>query len=174
MRVFAAAVFARRSGAGDAVAVEAARRAAGVASNNLEASLSRALQEPGRTHRRKLETMMAADAGLRRLGGALLALDHDTHADEGLATEEGWEAWSRWVPDALGQLAETDPSLPAPPPAPPAGTLARIGRVVEMLGDVVADRASSETVSRSGSGGNRAVRPSLTIERIGEDMRCEW
>ncbi len=141
--VFAAAVFARRSGAATASAVEAARRAAGVASNNLEASLSRALQEPGRTHRRKLETMMAADAGLRRLGGALLALDHDTHADDGLA-DDGWAAWSRWVPQALDGLAEGERSRAPSPPAPPAGTLARIGRVVEILGDVVTDRATAD------------------------------
>ncbi len=58
--------------------VEAARRACGIASNNLEASLSRALQEPRRGQERKLEIDLAADAALRRLGGALLALQHDT------------------------------------------------------------------------------------------------
>lgn len=147
--VFAAAVFARGSGTGGATAVEAARRSAGVASNNLEASLSRALQEPGRTHRRKLETMMAADAGLRRLGGALLALDHDTHAGDGLA-EDGWAAWSRWVPEALDRLAKGEGPLPSPPPAPPAGTLARLGRVVDILGDVLADRSAADDTGVSG------------------------
>ena len=139
---YAAAVLALRAGAGDAAAVDALRRAAGLSSNNLEASLSRALQEPGRARRRKLDTIMAADAGLRRLGGALLALQHDTHAGDGLP-DGVWDAWSRWVPHTLDRLA-TEPTSPAPPPpAPPAGTLARVGRVVEVLGDIVADRPAT-------------------------------
>ena len=138
---YAAAVLSARAREGPASDVEAARRAAGVANNDLEASLSRALQEPGRGQRRRLETILAADAGLRRLGGALSALQYDTHAAEGLG-EEGWAAWSRWVPEALDRLAASDPGPAAsPPPAPPSGTLARIGRVVEVLGDVVAERA---------------------------------
>ncbi len=103
---------AGRAGPGRAVDVEPARRAAGVASNNLEASLSRALQEPGRAHRRRLEAIMAADAALRRLGGALIALQHDTHAGDGLRGG-AWAAWSRWVPDALDGLAGSDPPRPA-------------------------------------------------------------
>ncbi len=141
---FAAAVCALRAGGGDPGEVERMRRAAGVASNNLEASLSRALQEPGRAHRRRLETILAADAGLRRLGGALIALQHDTHAGDGLA-EDGWAAWSRWVPDALEQMSSSDraPAAP-PPPAPVAGTLARIGRVVAVLGDILAEGAAAD------------------------------
>ena len=140
---YAAAVLAARAGAGQAAGLDAARRAAGMSSNNLEASLSRALQEPGRAHRQRLEAIMAADAALRRLGGALLTLQHDTRAGEGLAPAE-WEAWSRWVPEALERLAAPEPGrAPAPPPAPPAGTLARVGRVVEVLGDIVADRGAA-------------------------------
>ncbi len=140
---YAAAVFAARSGAADLAAVEPARRAAGVASNNLEASLSRALQEPRRHHRRRLETVMAADAGLRRLGGALIALQHDTHAGDGLA-DGGWDAWRHWVPESLDRLAGSDAAAaPPPPPAPPGGTLARIGRVVDVLGDILAERADA-------------------------------
>ena len=146
---FAAAVFAARVGEAASSDVEAARRAAGVATNNLEASLSRALQEPGRRHRRRLEVIMAADAALRRLGGALIALHHDTHATDELG-EGGWTAWCRWVPDTLDRLAASDPGPAAsPPPAPAAGTLARIGRVVEVLGDVVADRAADVPPSPS-------------------------
>lgn len=137
---YAAAVFAARAGAGQAAGLDAARRAAGMASNNLEASLSRALQEPGRAHRHRLEAIMAADAALRRLGGALLTLQHDTRARDGLA-EGDWDAWSRWVPEALERLAAPEGGrAPASPPAPPAGTLARVGRIVEVLGDIVAER----------------------------------
>ncbi|WP_237479628.1 FUSC family protein [Lichenibacterium dinghuense] len=147
---FAAAVFAARAGRGEAAAVEPARRAAGIANNNLEASLSRALQEPGRAHRRRLEAIMAADAGLRRLGGALLALQHDTHADEGVGPD-GWAAWSRWVPDALDGLAASRAAPEPPPPAPPTGTLARIGRVVAVLGDAVVDRGADAAQPLAGT-----------------------
>ena len=149
---YAAAVLAARAGAGEPVAVDVARRAAGVSSNNLEASLSRALQEPGRAHRRRLETIMAADAGLRRLGGALIALQHDAQAGDGLP-QGGWDAWSRWLPEALHSLA-TPGAAPAsaPPPAPPSGTLARIGRVVEVLGDIVGDDTAVAPATTGGSG----------------------
>ncbi len=144
---YAGAVFGAREGDGTASDVEAARRTAGVANNNLEASLSRALQEPGRGQRRRLEMIMAADAGLRRLGGALIALQHDTRAAEGLG-EGGWADWSRWVPEALDRLAASDPGpAGSPPPAPHSGPLARIGRVVEVLGDVVAERAGDAAPS---------------------------
>ncbi len=149
--LYAAAVFAVRAGHGTAADVETARRAAGVANNNLEASLSRALQEPGQRHRRRLEMIMAADAGLRRLGGALIALQHDTRASETVEAE-GWAAWSRWVPEALDRLAASDPGpAGSPPPAPPSGTLARIGRVVEVLGDVVAERGADTEPAVSGA-----------------------
>ena len=150
---YAAAVLAARAGAGEPAAVDVARRAAGVSSNNLEASLSRALQEPGRAHRRGLETIMAADAGLRRLGGALIALQHDAQAGDGLP-QGGWDAWSRWLPEALHRLA-TPGAAPAgpPPPAPPAGTLARIGRVVEVLGDIVADGTAVAAEATTGGSG---------------------
>ena len=152
---YAAAVFAARAGAGDPAALEAARRAAGVASNNLEASLSRALQEPGRAHRQRLETIMAADAGLRRLGGTLLTLQHDTRAREGLG-EGDWEAWSHWVPDALERLAApAGGRAPPPPAAPPAGTLARVGRVVEVLGDIVAERVPDGAAAATAGRGSR-------------------
>ncbi|RYC30689.1 FUSC family protein [Lichenibacterium minor] len=157
---YAAAVFAARAGNATPADVEAARRVAGVANNNLEASLSRALQEPGRGHRRRLEVIMAADAALRRLGGALIALQHDTHAADGLG-EGGWTAWSRWVPETLDRLALSGaaPAVP-PPPAPPAGTLARIGRVVEVLGDVVGERTAdaAPTADRGAATATAGVR----------------
>ena len=61
-------------GEGDAEAVEQARRAAGVASNNLETSLSRALNEPRRNQREALQSAMVIDAALRRMAGRLSAL----------------------------------------------------------------------------------------------------
>ncbi len=60
--------------------VENARRAAGLASNNLEASLSRALLEPRRAGFARFEPALAIDAALRRMAGRLLALQHDPDA----------------------------------------------------------------------------------------------
>jgi hypothetical protein len=51
--------------------VELARRAACVASNNLEASLSRTLQEPRHASREALESVLVIDAALRRFAGRL-------------------------------------------------------------------------------------------------------
>jgi uncharacterized membrane protein YccC len=46
-----------------------ARRAVGLASNNLEASLARVMQEPRRGQRNRLQAVMVADATLRRIAG---------------------------------------------------------------------------------------------------------
>ena len=56
-------------GEGRPRSVDAARRAAGLASNNLEATLSRALQEPRPRAARELQAAMVADAALRRIAG---------------------------------------------------------------------------------------------------------
>ncbi len=151
---YAAAVLGALSGEGSRDEVEAVRRAAGVASNDLEASLSRALQEPRRGQARKLEAILAADAGLRRLGGALLALQHDTRARDGLPAED-WAAWRRWLPAALDGLASPEATpVPPPPPAAPTSTLARIGRVIAVLGDTVGERsAEAATLHRTAPGG---------------------
>ena len=64
--------------AGDVpAAVEAARRGAGVASNSLEASISRALTEPGAAGRDRLEAALVIDAALRRCAGRLSAMQLD-------------------------------------------------------------------------------------------------
>ncbi len=129
---YAAAVFDVMSGDCDLHRLDEARRNAGLASNNLEASLSRALQEPRRRRSRNLETLLAADAALRRLGGGFLALHFDpaVRADIG---GETWQAWRRWLPAALAGLAEGEPRLDPRPEAPPTSTLDRLGRGVELL-----------------------------------------
>ena len=112
--------------------LDAARRAAGVASNNLEASLSRALQEPRRQARAGLETAMVVDAALRRLAGRLSALQHDP-ALSGAAGPEALRAWRAWLSAAFAALA-AGASLPgSAPPVEGAGPLARIARQVELM-----------------------------------------
>jgi len=90
--VFAAAVL-RPGEAG--VSVDQARRAAGLACNNLEASLARALQEPARGQRDAVQAALAADAALRRIGGRLTAM-----------ALHGASGGGGWVVEALAALAD--------------------------------------------------------------------
>lgn len=106
-----------------------ARRAAGLASNNLETTLSRALQEPGRETRRELQGAMVADAALRRIAGRLAALQHAP----GLAESAALGEWRVWLARAFEALAEGT-ALPGDPPADlPMGALARIARQLTLI-----------------------------------------
>jgi uncharacterized membrane protein YccC len=106
------------------------RRQAGLASNNLEASLQRALHEPRRGQRDRLQGALVADAMLRRIAGRLAALSLEPAAPAG----ERAAAICRWIPAALTSFAAGTP--PPPRPAKPAGTepLDRLARQVELLG----------------------------------------
>jgi hypothetical protein len=106
------------------------RRAAGLASNNLEASLQRAMHEPRRGQRDRLQTALVADATLRRIAGRLAAISLDPPRLEG----EAVQAMCRWVPEALRALGG---QAPVPPrPAAPTGLepVDRLARQVELLG----------------------------------------
>ena len=115
---------------GDALA---ARRAAGLASNNLEASLQRAMHEPRRGQRDRLQAVLVADATLRRIAGRLTALSLDP-ATLGASTSEAAVATKAWIPKGLAALAEL-----SPPPARPQlrsgfEGIDRLARQVELLG----------------------------------------
>ena len=108
---------------------DTARRAAGLASNNLETTLSRALQEPGHASRRELQVAMVADAALRRTAGRLAALQHAP----GLAGPAEIEAWRNWLKASFAALL-TGAALPAEVPADPAnGPLGRIARQLALI-----------------------------------------
>ncbi len=123
---FARAVFEGLGSAGQASA-DRARQAAGRASNDLELSLSRALQEPHRSAAR-LEAALVTDSALRRLAGRLTALQ--LGAAVGLS-ETDRLAWRDWLGSALNDLAAGSP-LPRPPETRNE-TLARIGRQVGLI-----------------------------------------
>ena len=112
--------------------LDAARRAAGVASNNLEASLSRAMQEPRRSARAGLETAMVIDAALRRLAGRLSALQHDP-ALAGAAGPGVLQAWRDWLRGAFAALLDGKPLPGGAPPIEGAGPMARIARQLELM-----------------------------------------
>jgi uncharacterized membrane protein YccC len=101
-----------------------ARRAAGLASNNLEAAIGRALQEPRRRHRDRVEAAMVVDAALRRLSGRLVALQHEAQAGDRAG-------WGEWVGRALDAVAGRQ----AVPPRPEGGSesLLRIARQIELV-----------------------------------------
>ncbi len=113
-------------------ALDAARRAAGMASNNLEASLSRALQEPRRAARAGLETAMTVDAALRRLAGRLSALQHDP-ALAGDTGPEALRAWREWLSAAFAALTAGAPLPGGSPAIEGTGPLARIARQLELM-----------------------------------------
>ena len=123
---FADAVFA---GLGRPVpgGLDPLRRAAGRASNDLELSLSRALQEPHRSAQR-LEAALVMDGALRRLAGRLTALE--LGAMEGLGDAES-VLWRGWVALALRGLIDGTP-LPRPP-VTSNETLGRIGRQIDLM-----------------------------------------
>jgi uncharacterized membrane protein YccC len=124
--------------------VDSARRAAGIASNNLESSLSRALLEPRRRALPSglglLEGAITVDAALRRMAGRLSAMQlsdgHTTVADPPL--EAVWRAWRTWIATAMTSLSAPRPVLLSK--RPPTGTekahsdsLERVGRQIETI-----------------------------------------
>lgn len=136
---FVDAVAADILGGGDALRVQEARRQAGMATVNLEASISRALQEP-RGRRPLLEAALTTDAALRRMAGQLTALVLDPSARQGLDTME-WERWRAWMIDRMtvlerevagsGPLAA--PDSVSPPQAAYPGSAGRLARQTLLL-----------------------------------------
>ncbi len=90
------------------------RRLAGLASNNLEASLQRAMHEPRRGQRNRLQAVLAADATLRRISARLTAI-----ALSGTPLPSDTAAW---VVQALQSLADGAPAPPRPAGSGPAGS----------------------------------------------------
>ena len=131
--------------AATAAAVEQARRAAGMASNNVEASLQRALMEPGQhsssqTGPTRMQAALTVDAALRRMAGRLSALQLDPHHYEHDAA--AWRGWQGWIDTVTQRLSigHTDlPPRPALPRSDPqAESLTRIARQLELSAGAMA------------------------------------
>jgi uncharacterized membrane protein YccC len=116
--------------------VEAARRAAGLASNNVEASLQRALLEPRGDA--ALEPALVIDAALRRMAGRLSALQLDPGAGH---DPKIWHDWRDWIDEAMGRLSSGRTDLVPRPKLPPgdrhADALARLARQIELIGNAL-------------------------------------
>lgn len=126
-------------------AVERARRAAGMASNNAEASLQRLLLEPARGNASRLEAALAIDAALRRIAGRVSALQIGAavHPHDRIL----WGQWRDWIATTTGQLALGETALPSRPDLPrgdlDADALARIARQLELAAGALARLAAS-------------------------------
>ncbi len=132
-------------GEAPADALDRLRRAAGVASNNLEASLARALQEPRRSAREGLETAMVVDAALRRLAGRLSSIQHDPASAPDKAALAAWRGWLRLAFRSLVDGAALPPGQPTPEPG---SSTARIARQIELM---------DGALRRGGQGRERSV-----------------
>jgi uncharacterized membrane protein YccC len=113
------------------------RRAAGMATNNMEASLSRALLEPGQLSGERLEAAMVIDAALRRMAGRLAAMQIDPDLGAALPAAT-WAAWRDWIVASARALeAGARPPGPRPPLGKDGGAageaLSRIARQIELM-----------------------------------------
>lgn len=130
----------------DADAVDRARRAAGLATNNIEASVSRAMLEPGHAAQDRVEAAMVIDAALRRFAGRLSAMQLDPGLREAFGADT-LRLWRAWIGGSMRALAAGQASLASRPPlaaGPRAEALLRIARQIELMAAVV-DRAVGET-----------------------------
>ena len=120
----------------DARALDQARRAAGLATNNVEASVSRALLEPGSGAHGQLEAAMVIDAALRRFAGRLSAMQVDP-ALGGTFKPEFWRDWRDWIGASMQALASGSGVLPPRPSEQDDAALGRIARQIELMAGTV-------------------------------------
>jgi len=106
--------------------IGAARRQAGLGSNNAEASLQRVLSETRLLSRSDAEPALIILACLRRMAGAIVTLSLLPQFKAGAAPQQSLAAVRRWADDALSDLAQglERKQAPAALPAPPASLAA--------------------------------------------------
>ena len=137
--------------------LEAGRRAAGRASNELETALNRAMHEPRRAAYPDLQVTLVVDAALRRLAGRLLALQHDPSqagGDHALLA-----AWRDWLSNALKALAAGRALPDGQPPERDHPALGRMARQVELIGGALRQSPA-------------ALRPASDLEALGQEVRA--
>ncbi len=130
---YAGIALRRPLGESGETAVARARRAAGLASNNLEASLSRAMQEPQARRSAAVEAALTADAILRRVAGRLAALEVQAQDQAQDQAAVDWDAWAAWVEASLAAMAERRPPPERDARCRPDRALDRIARQVDLL-----------------------------------------
>ena len=118
-------------------AVEVARRAAGVSTNTLEASITLALNQPGAVDHTRLESVLVIDAALRRFAGRLSALQLDPDQVRRMVPSVLAE-WRAWVVGAMHTLAAGTTTLPARPATAGSDAIMRIARQIELMAGALA------------------------------------
>lgn len=120
--------------------LEQARRAAGLASNNVEASVARAFLEPRGPQNDRLEAAMVIDAALRRFAGRLTAMQYDLD-QPGALDAHAWAAWRGWIAASMAHLGAGRTTLEPHPPlveGPHTAALGRIARQIELIAGTIA------------------------------------
>lgn len=116
-----------------------AARGAGLALNDLEAALARALQQPRAGRHPQVESAMVADATLRRISARLTALRYAVE----VAEPEALAAWSGWITATLSSLGgEGEGTSPPMPSVPRSEGLTRLVAQIELLGETLAPAAA--------------------------------
>jgi len=125
---FARAVLTPAPGAEREAMIATATRNAGLALNDLEAALSRALQQPRAGHHPEVEAAMVADATLRRISARLSVLRHTPDGAGPVAA-----AWKAWIVETLAALGAEGGTLPERPGTPQGASYARLAAQVDLL-----------------------------------------
>ncbi len=124
--------------------IGAARRQAGLTSNNAEASLQRVLSETRLLNRADAEPTLIMLACLRRMAGAIVTLTLLPQFTAGAPPQPGFAVIRRWADDALSDIAQAleRRHAPAELPAPPELLAKASGKAdVELL------QAASEVIA---------------------------
>ena len=144
------AVFGELLGEHQSERSDDARRQAGIASNALEAALSRSMLEPRLVAGSHLNAALTIDAALRRIAGRLsvVRILHEDQAAEDVeprVSAADLSAWRAWVKSASATVLATPPHAPAgcvlpprprldvPSDDPVADGLTRIARQIELI-----------------------------------------
>ena len=135
--LYAEADFSALLGEATGPALGQARRAAGVASNALEALITRALLEPGKKKHDPLEAAMVVDAALRRCAGRLARLQHDPAFASGTPAQT-LRIWRDWIGTSMRLLASGRTDLPPRPSGTESDTLTRLARQIELMSGAMA------------------------------------
>jgi uncharacterized membrane protein YccC len=128
---YAAAVLSQLVGQDSDAVAERARREAGIALNELEASISRALAEPAGRSPPVLDAAMTIDALLRRNAGRSTAIMLDPTTAAALPPS-AWQAWRDWIARSSLALAAGATQLEARP-VPANESVARMARQFELI-----------------------------------------
>lgn len=141
---FAEAVLTSPPGPDREAMIQAQTRATGLALNDLEAALSRALQQPRAGHHPEVESALVADATLRRISARLTVLRHAPEAADPKA-----EAWRGWIAATLAALG-TDQPLPERPDLDRGQSLVRLVSQVDLLAGTLRPGEIRGTASADG------------------------